>query len=204
MTRSIMDWDSGEWTTEPVSVTKEGLHLKVESREGSDYWEKTLYGFQRDSGHSLLTSWDQDAAMEVTFELDSFTELYDQAGIMLMNAPGQWIKAGIEINDGIPRLATVVTDGYSDWSLAPVPEWVGERVTIRASRLNDAVIIRARTGKHPWRTVRVAPFPAGTESQAGPFVCSPTRTGLNVTFTHWVRTEPDSDIHVDPPIEAEV
>ena len=104
MTRSIMDWDSGEWTTEPVSVTKEGLHLKVESREGSDYWEKTLYGFQRDSGHSLLTSWDQDAAMEVTFELDSFTELYDQAGIMLMNAPGQWIKAGIEINDGIPRL----------------------------------------------------------------------------------------------------
>lgn len=204
MTRSIIDWDTGVWTTEPVSVTKEGNHLKVESREGSDYWEKTLYGFQRDSGHSLLTSWDHDAAMEVTFELDSFTELYDQAGIMLMNAPGQWIKAGIEINDGIPQLATVVTDGYSDWSLAPVPQWVGERVTIRASRLNDAVIIRARAGKHPWRTVRVAPFPARTDSQAGPFVCSPTRPGLIVTFTRWAITKPDSDIHVDPPIEAEV
>lgn len=201
MMRSIMDWHSGEWTTEPVSVTEEGLHLKVESREGSDYWEKTLYGFQRDSGHSLLTSWDQDVAMEVTFELDSFTELYDQAGIMLMNAPGQWIKAGIEINDGIPQLATVVTHEYSDWSLAPVPEWVGERVTIRASRLNDAVIIRARAGKHPWRTVRVAPFPARTDSQAGPFVCSPTRPGLIVTFTRWAITKPDSDIHVDPSIE---
>ena len=154
MTRRIMDWDSGEWTTKPVSVTKEGLHLKVESREGSDYWEKTLYGFQRDSGHSRAC-----------------------------HGRHRWIfglvaRAGAGVG------------------------W--QRVTIRASRLNDAVIIRARTGKHPWRTVRVAPFPAGTESQAGPFVCSPTRTGLNVTFTHWVRTEPDSDIHVDPPIEAEV
>lgn len=201
MTKRRIAWHSGQWTTAPVSVTEEGLNLKVESREGSDYWEKTLYGFQRDSGHSLLAAWDQDEAMEVTFELDAFTELYDQAGLMLMNAPGQWIKAGIEINDGIPQLATVVTHEYSDWSLAPVPEWVGERVTIRASRLNDAVIIRARTGKHPWRTVRVAPFPARTESQAGPFVCSPTRSGLIVTFTRWVSTQPDSDIHVDPPIE---
>ncbi|MCV4229959.1 DUF1349 domain-containing protein [Virgibacillus sp. LDC1] len=201
MTKGRIAWHSGQWTTAPVSVTEEELNLKVESREGSDYWEKTLYGFQSDSGHSLLAAWDQDAAMEVTFELDAFTELYDQAGLMLMNAPGQWIKAGIEINDGIPQLATVVTHEYSDWSLAPVPEWVGERVTIRASRLNDAVIIRARTGKHPWRTVRVAPFPARTESQAGPFVCSPTRSGLIVTFTRWVSTQPDSDIHVDPPIE---
>ncbi|MGG4344800.1 DUF1349 domain-containing protein [Paenibacillus lautus] len=201
MTKRRIAWNSGQWTTEPVSEAEEGLHLKVESREGSDYWEKTLYGFQRDSGHSLLEAWDKDAAIEVTFELDAFTELYDQAGLMLMNAPGQWIKAGIEINDGIPQLATVVTHEYSDWSLAPVPEWVGERVTIRASRLNDAVIIRARTGKHPWRTVRVAPFPARTTSQAGPFVCSPTRSGLIVTFTRWVSTLPDSDIHVDPPVE---
>lgn len=201
MTKRRIAWNSGQWTTEPVSVAEEGLHLKVESREGSDYWEKTLYGFQRDSGHSLLAAWDKDTAIEVTFELDAFTELYDQAGLMLMNAPGQWIKAGIEINDGIPQLATVVTHEYSDWSLAPVPEWVGERVTIRASRLNDAVIIRARTGKHPWRTVRVAPFPARTASQAGPFVCSPTRSGLIVTFTRWVSTLPDSDIHVDPQVE---
>ncbi|GAA0832399.1 regulation of enolase protein 1 (concanavalin A-like superfamily) [Paenibacillus sp. LBL] len=203
MIRSRISWDSGQWTTVPISVTetKEGQYLKVESREGSDYWEKTLYGFQRDSGHSLLTRWEKDTAMEVTFQLQSFTELYDQAGIMLMNAPGQWIKAGIEINDGIPQLAVVVTQGYSDWSLAPVPEWIGENVTIRASRMNDAVIIRARTETHPWRTLRVAPFPINTASQAGPFICSPTRSGLHVTFTRWVMTDPDSDIHVDPSTE---
>lgn len=203
MIRTRIPWDSGQWTTAPVSVaeTEEGQYLRVESREGSDYWEKTLYGFQRDSGHSLLRLWEKDTAMEVTFQLHSFTELYDQAGIMLMNAPGQWIKAGVEINDGIPQLAIVVTHEYSDWSLAPVPEWIGENVTIRASRLNDAVIIRARTEKHPWRTVRVAPFPFDAASQAGPFVCSPTRSGLHVTFTRWVSTVPDSDIHVDPPVE---
>lgn len=201
MTQKAISWDAGAWTNPPVSSLQEGQFLKVEASEGSDYWEKTLYGFERSSGHSLLAAWEGDSAIEVTFQLGSFTELYDQAGMMLYQGPGKWIKAGIELNDGIPQLAVVVTDGYSDWSLSPVPEWVGDNVTIRASRIHDAVIIRARTDNDGWRTVRVARFPYESGQQAGPFTCAPTRSGFQVTFTRWVSTELDLDIHTDPPIE---
>ncbi|MEK3947413.1 DUF1349 domain-containing protein [Paenibacillus peoriae] len=201
MTQKSIAWTTGTWTNHPVSSIEEDQFLKVETREGSDYWEKTLYGFERSSGHSLLTDWEEGSAIEVTFQLGSFTELYDQAGIMLYQGQQKWIKAGIELNDGIPQLAVVVTDGYSDWSLAPVPDWVGKNVTIRASQLQDAVIIRARTENQSWRTVRVARFPYETGQQAGPFACAPTRAGFQVIFTRWVSTEPDRDIHVDPPIK---
>jgi regulation of enolase protein 1 (concanavalin A-like superfamily) len=32
-----------------------------------------------------------------------------------------WIKAGIEITDGEPRVAVVATNGLSDWSLRLFP-----------------------------------------------------------------------------------
>lgn len=65
------------------------------------------------------------------------------------------IKAGIEINDGITHVGAVVTTGYSDWSLSPVPEWMGMLITIRVFRLRDTVIIKALADQHPWRSIRV-------------------------------------------------
>lgn len=196
-----MEWQAGAWLNPPQSFREEGEFLKVSPEKGRDFWKKTLYGFEYEDGPALLADWDPGTAIEVSFRLHSFTGLYDQAGVLLYRGPGQWIKAGIEINEGIPQLATVVTDGYSDWSLAAVPEWAGEEVTVRASILKDAVIIRARSNQHAWRTIRVARFPYPTGNRAGPFACSPTRAGFEVTFTRWVLTAPDHDLHVDPPVE---
>ena len=208
MASAQIPWNSGTWTNRPRSVREistkdgDGTAMVVEALESSDYWEKTLYGFQHDSGHGLLAGWDTSTAVEVTVELSALTELYDQAGLLLWSTPTQWIKAGVEITDGIPHLGAVVTDGYSDWSLAPVPEWAGAVVTIRASHQNDAVIIRARVEGRPWRTIRVARFAAGSVDgvKAGPFTCAPTRCGLEVTFTRWRTTAPDQDLHTDPPL----
>ncbi|MEC0209593.1 DUF1349 domain-containing protein [Paenibacillus ehimensis] len=201
MTKRILNWEQGKWINQPLSARQEGDHLKVVPEKGRDFWKKTLYDFEFEDGAALLADWQTDSAVEVSFLLTSFTELYDQAGILLYHEPEQWIKAGIEINDGIPHLAAVVTDGYSDWSLAAVPEWEGEEVTIRASVMKDAVIIRARTGRHGWRTIRVARFPYPSGNLAGPFTCSPTRDGLEVTFTRWSFTEADQELHIDPPME---
>jgi uncharacterized protein len=192
-------WQTGTWTTPPVTTsTNDAGHLVVTAVEGSDYWQQTVYGFTHENGHALLAPWHRDQAVEVTFCLDGFTELYDQAGLILWNSPTQWIKSGVEINDGVPHLGAVVTDGYSDWSLAPVPEWSGQNITIRASRMNDGVILRAHADQTAWRTIRVARFPHPDQTQAGPFTCAPTRAGLEVTFTRWVHTAPDRDIHTDP------
>lgn len=200
MSYKTIPWESGTWTVQPVTVQTDGNTMKVEAAEGSDYWEKTLYDFQHNNGHALFAPWEDDHGVEVTFRLDSFTELYDQAGLMLWYSPTQWIKAGVELNDGVPHIGAVVTDNFSDWSLSPVSEWAGATVTIRASRMNDAVIIRARTEQHPWRTIRVARFPHTSGKQAGPFLCAPTRAGFEVVFTDWRNTLPDEALHSDPPL----
>ncbi|WNS44927.1 DUF1349 domain-containing protein [Paenibacillus sp. MMS20-IR301] len=196
----IVEWQAGHWSNEPVSSRIVSGTLVVEAAAGSDYWQQTLYGFQHNNGHALLAPWEDTEAVEISFSLDGFTELYDQAGIMLWHSEHIWIKAGIELNDGVPHIGAVVTDTYSDWSLSPVPEWAGEEVTLRASRMKDAVILRARTDNHPWRTIRVARFPYELGKQAGPFLCAPTRSGFQVSFKRWSLSDPDSDVHTDPQV----
>jgi len=200
MTSQTIAWSEGKWSTPPQAAQELGGQLLVEAVQGSDYWQKTLYGFEHASGHALLAAWEDRHGVEVSFSLRGFSELYDQAGLMLWHASGGWIKAGVEINDGVPHLGAVVTDGYSDWSLAPVPEWIDGHVTIRASRARDAVILRARANGEAWRTLRVARFPHEQGKLAGPFTCAPKRAGLKVTFTRWARTEPDLDLHTAPPL----
>jgi len=198
-----VEWSAGRWTWEPVAARVEGDDLVVGAAEGSDYWRTTHYGFVHDDGHGLLAEWPTDAAFEVTFDASTLTALYDQAGILLFAGDDQWVKAGLEVSDGVLHLGAVVTNGVSDWSMAPVPEWAGQLVTIRASRggvAGDAVTLRARTEVSGWRTLRVAPFTAGAAS-AGPMVCAPMRGDLEVRFTRWSLTPADVDLHEDPPID---
>jgi uncharacterized protein len=203
MTRQRVDWAAGRWTREPADTRLDGDALVVAASEDSDFWRTTHYGFIHDNGHGLLGEWPADAAVEVSFDSSSLTALYDQAGVLLHAGPELWVKAGLELSDGVLHVGAVVTNGVSDWSLAPVPEWAGQRVTIRASRggvAGDAVTLRARTESSGWRTLRVAPFTAG-EATAGPMVCAPMRGDLEVRFTSWTLSAADTDLHEDPPLD---
>lgn len=183
-----------------MATRLDGDDLAVGASEGSDFWRTTHYGFVHDDGHALLAEWPADAAVEVTFDTSTLTGLYDQAGLMLFVDGEHWVKAGLEVSDGVLHLGAVVTNRMSDWSLAPVPEWAGQLVTIRASRsgvAGDAVTLRARAEASGWRTLRVAPFTAAAAS-AGPMVCAPMRADLEVRFTEWALAPADVDLHEDP------
>ena len=91
--------------------------------------------------------------------------------------------------------AAVVTHGTSDWSVAPVPDWAGREVSMRASRSGDAVTIRARVQGEDWRLVRVAHLDAGAHVWAGLYCAAPTRAGLAVTFTGYRTGGPDTSLH---------
>ncbi|MNE71312.1 hypothetical protein D3C80_1671730 [compost metagenome] len=101
----------------------------------------------------------------------------------------QWVKFGVEINDGRPYLSVVVTDGLSDWSTG---EFLGDihdfwlRLTLSAGVLRAQV---SYDGAH-WPLVRLAPFPDTSTVRIGPMACSPNRKGLKVLF---------SDISITPP-----
>ncbi|GAA1585977.1 DUF1349 domain-containing protein [Kribbella sancticallisti] len=192
--RRAIEWSEAAWLNQPEAVLADGSNLLVTARKGSDFWRTTSYGFVHDDGHALLTDFGVGTAIEVAF-VASFEELYDQAGLLIRVDEQTWIKAGIEYTDGAPYLGAVVTHGRSDWSLAPVPEWDGREVTIRASRTGDAITLRARCEDEPWRMVRLAPLDPGATAAAGPMVCAPTREGLTVRFTSFAVTDPDAALH---------
>ena len=191
-----IDWNSGTWTTEPAQVVVADDGMRVTAVEGSDAWRITSYGFVHDNEHALLTSLDQDTAMEVSFLLD-FSAQFDQAGLFVKLDDSTWVKAGVERSDGEDSLGAVVTRGLSDWSLSPVPGWHGRLVTIRASRSGDALTVRARVDDEPWRLVRVAPLDPDAAVTAGPLCCAPSQADLTVHFTAWRTGHADMSLHLD-------
>ena len=187
-------WSRGRWTHPPLAAREDGADLVVTAAEGSDAWRHTSYGFVHDSEHGLVAPLPTGHAVEVTFTA-AFERQFDQAGVLLRTSAERWIKAGVEFADGVPQLGAVVTDGRSDWSVAPVPSWAGRRVTVRASRAGDAVTIRARVDGEPFRLVRLAPWAPDAQVEAGPFCCAPTRAGLAVRFHGWQVTDADGALH---------
>ena len=173
---------------------REACDLVVTAAEGSDAWRVTAYGFVHDSEHALLAPFPEGSAMEVEFSAD-FSAQFDQAGIFVRVSAERWVKAGVELADRIPSVGAVVTDGRSDWSLAPVPSWAGRRVLVRVSRSGDALTVRAGPAGGPMQLVRVLPFEPGLVATAGPFLCAPTRPGLSVAFHAWRHGEPDDHLH---------
>ena len=191
---SNVPWSAGSWTHPPVAAIERDGDLVVTAAEGSDAWRLTSYGFVHDSEHALVAPFPKDCAMEVEFTA-TFSEQFDQAGIFVRVSAQRWVKAGVEFADGCPSVGAVVTDGRSDWSLAPTPDWGGRRVLVRVSRSGDALTVRARSEGGALQLVRVVPFEPDLAAGAGPFTCAPTRAGLTVSFHAWRLTEPDDSLH---------
>ena len=187
-------WSEARWTHDPAGVVEERGDLVVTAVEGSDAWRITSYGFVHDSEHALLVPFEVDTAVEVEFTA-AFSEQFDQAGVFVRASDERWVKAGVEFADGRPQVGAVVTDGMSDWSLAPVPEWADRRILVRVSRGADALTVRAGLVGESLQLVRVLPFPAGVSAEAGPFVCAPTRAGLAVRLHAWRVVDADGALH---------
>ncbi|MHC6176768.1 DUF1349 domain-containing protein [Glutamicibacter sp. X7] len=191
---TLIPWSSGHWTHAPAQAVERGTDLLVTAVEGSDAWRHTSYGFVHESEHALLVPFAQDSAVEVEFTA-AFSQQFDQAGIFIKVSDAHWIKAGVEFADGSAQLGAVVTNGASDWSLAPVPDWTNQRVLIRVSRSGDALSIRAGVAGGALQLVRVVPFAPELHAQAGPLICAPSRAGLTIPFHSWRTTPKDAALH---------
>ncbi|MFC4109194.1 DUF1349 domain-containing protein [Micromonospora zhanjiangensis] len=190
-----LGWGEGEWLNPPVRALPLGDgELVVTAKPETDFWRTTAYGFVHDDGHGLLAPLPAGTAMEVSFVVD-YDRQFDQAGLLVRVDAENWVKTGLEYCDGVVQLGAVVTRDLSDWSSAPVPEWAGRTVTVRASRAGDALTVRARVDREAWRLVRLAPLAPDAVATAGPYCCAPTRDGLTVRFTGWTHGPADAALH---------
>ena len=187
-------WETGTWLNEPEHWSASSDTLQITTGWETDFWRTTSYEFVRDSGHALLVDFLDKTSFEMTFAAD-FSEQFDQAGILVRASESSWIKCGVEFADGELGVGAVVTNGVSDWSTSPHPQWLHTPVTLRVSRSGDALTIRAKSSDGPWELVRLAPIDNNLDWRVGPFAATPTREGLTVTFTDPVWGQAEDSLH---------
>ncbi|MCA1372647.1 MULTISPECIES: DUF1349 domain-containing protein [Bradyrhizobium] len=184
----------GVWLNEPKRWTAEDDRLQVVTDKGTDFWRETYYGFNRDSGHFLGFPTREAFTASLRVQGD-FQTLYDQAGIMVRIDARHWVKAGIELSDGRAMLASVLTDGRSDWATAPYEHDAGD-FWVRATVADGVLRLQVSADGKTWPLMRLAPFPAASSYLVGPMACTPERAGLEVVFSNFRLTPPlGKDLH---------
>lgn len=181
------------WFNEPEWQVVDDV-LEMHAAEGSDLWQRTSYGFVRDTAHALLHPLAPGQAYEVDVLADMGAQ-FDQAGLLVRAHETLWLKAGLELADGRLGLSSVFTDGLSDWATGPVDEWAGGWVRLRVSRGPDSLTVRARPEGGAWRLVRLVPLAPSITAGVGPYCCSPGRAGFVARFRAPADGDADRELH---------
>ena len=177
------------WLNEPPSwrIDPPSSRLIVETREGTDFWQRTHYGFRADSGHFLGAAVEGDFDAEISVRFHPRNQ-YDQAGLMIRSGPECWIKTSVEYEPDAPsHLGAVVTRfGYSDWSMQEVPGSVREINFYARRRADDFELSYSLPGEAHPRALRVTHLEAGGPLDCGLYACSPKGSGFRAEFDYLV------------------
>ena len=174
-------FDRCTWLNEPPAYRIDGGTLHAETGDRTDFWRITSYGFISDNGHFFGQPVAAPFTAQVRVHAD-FTELYDQAGLMVRIGERQWLKAGVEFSDGQPMLSTVLTNELSDWATMPAPP-LPDGFWLRITVDGGAIRVQYSADGLAWPLLRLAPFPVAQQYLVGPMCCTPQRAGLAVRFS---------------------
>lgn len=182
------------WFCEPAHWRVDGTVpcLRVNTDGGTDFWQRTHYGFEADNGHFLHLSASADFVLTTKVSFRPVHQ-YDQAGLMVRLSPGCWLKTSVEFEpEGFNRLGAVVTNSqYSDWSTQPIAKDVNTVwFRIRAEG-NDFIVDSSMDGLH-WEQIRMARLlerEAVTSVACGLYACSPKSAGYEAAFS-FLRFQP--------------
>ena len=178
------------WLNEPKKWASSESVIDVHTDGNTDFWRKTHYGFERDSGHFYYRSLPSDQDFTASVDIrGKYQTLYDQGGLMLRVDEKNWIKTGIEFVEGKQYASVVVTvNGWSDWSIVPVAS--PEVLKLRVKREKEAVHIEFAEGEEgEFKMMRLAYFPEVDKSRSlmvGLMCASPGETapGFDIRFEH--------------------
>lgn len=148
------------WFNPPKKWSINDTTIQVHTDANTDFWRKTHYGFERDTGHFFYTSLAGDQPFNASVIVrGQYNTLYDQGGLMVRIDEQNWIKCGIEYVDGKQHASAVVTvNGWSDWNVVPIEN--PETFRLRIERETNAVHIYFATNtKDDYTMMRLAYFP---------------------------------------------
>ena len=179
------------WINEPKNYTLKEEEIIIHTEPGTDFWQRTYYGFQNDNAPGLLikTS-EQYFSFLVRTEFDS-QHRFDQCGVIVYQNSENWIKASIEYeNETFQRLGSVVTNlGYSDWATTDIPA-SQKYMYYRLSRRKQDFCIENSYDGVDFKQMRIAHlFEGDNEIQLGIYACSPEHSTFKAAFTEIAFTE---------------
>ncbi|HQV30130.1 MAG TPA: DUF1349 domain-containing protein, partial [Thermoflexales bacterium] len=84
------------WSVDPAKGV-----LRISPSANTDFWQRTHYGFEADSGHFLHLRAGGDFSL--TTKVTSHPRhQYDQAGLMVRVSPACWLKTSVEFEPDEP------------------------------------------------------------------------------------------------------
>jgi len=176
-----------EWRCEPSQWTLDSTRgcLRVQPDAGTDFWQRTHYGFRVDNGHFLFTNAAGDFVLTTHVRFEPVHQ-YDQAGLMVRLSEDCWIKTSVEYEPGrASRLGVVVTNrGYSDWSTQDIPA-DRHHMWLRVRRAGADYLVGASDDGAVWTQLRIAHLDqddAVRAVQVGLYACSPKGAGYAAEF----------------------
>lgn len=155
-----------------------GDALWVQTQGDSDYWQKTHYGFRRDSGHALVRPMSGDCRLRARFHFDPNSQ-YDQCGLIVRSDENCWFKCSVEYEtETMSRLGSVVTnEGYSDWATQDISSGIKD-ISYEVLVKDFDIIAAFSYDGESFRQMRVAHLAAKGALMAGVYGCSPTGNGF--------------------------
>lgn len=146
------------WYNEPAqwSIDREQNILSLYSDADTDFWQRTHYGFEADSGHFLYLKTTPNFTL-TTKVTSHACHQYDQAGLMVRLSSSCWLKTSVEFElEAHNRLGVVVTNQqYSDWSTQNISK-ATKTVWFQVQVAGMDCIIKSSFDGIEWQQIRVA------------------------------------------------
>lgn len=209
-----MELQRGFWINPPAHSEVTSSTISLTTDPGTDFWQRTFYGFQNNNAPAYLISVDNNFTFSCRAGFD-YSVLFDQAGILVWIDQFNWIKASIEFdNDHFSRLGVVVTNnGYSDWSTRNIA--TTNMHIFRVSRRGPDFLLESKGAPdEEWEQLRIChlavlgettkeiatakpdeiPVPGYLPGDVGSvsvgiYACSPGESSFPVTFDQVLLTE---------------
>jgi regulation of enolase protein 1 (concanavalin A-like superfamily) len=196
-----LDFSTARWLNQPKSFEISDQLVKIHTDPGTDFWQRSYYGFRNDNAPALLVESRENFTFSVRASFE-YRGRYDQCGLIIYLNSDNWFKASIEYeSEDFARLGSVVTNlGYSDWATTDIP--TPAAMWYRLSRRGpDFLIESSLTGKD-FKQMRVfhlhslgettaemgkldPPTPPAQPVPFGLYACSPLSSSFEATFDLW-------------------
>ncbi len=196
-----IDFSTARWLNQPKLFEISDRLVKIKTDPGTDFWQRSYYGFRNDNAPALLV----ESIDNFTFTVKAsfaYRNKYDQCGLIIYLNSSNWFKASIEYeSEEFSRLGSVVTNlGYSDWATTDIP--TPTAMWYRLSRRGPDFLIEASPTGTDFKQMRVfhlhslgettpemgkvdPPIPAGQPIPFGLYACSPLNSSFEARFENW-------------------